>query len=100
MNCTGKKLDQAYEKALCLPIDKRSRIVLMSDCHRGVGNWGDNFLKNRSIYAAALAYYYQKDYTYIELGDGDELWENRSFEAIKGIWESNMKFRMMSGVLN
>ena len=44
---------------------------------------GDNFLKNQHLYAAALRYYYENDFTYIELGDGDELWENRSFTAIK-----------------
>lgn len=82
MNCTGKKLDQAYEKALCLPIDKRSRIVLMSDCHRGVGNWGDNFQPNQNLFFAALQYYNRKNFTYIELGDGDELWENRNLGEI------------------
>jgi len=54
----------------------------MSDCHRGIGNWGDNFSGNENIYFAALYYYYENGYTYIELGDGDELWENRRIEDI------------------
>lgn len=79
---TERKLDQAYEKALCLPYDSGSRIVLMSDCHRGIGNWGDNFQPNQNLFFAALQYYNQRRYTYIELGDGDELWENRSLREI------------------
>ena len=82
MSRTDKKLDQAYENALCLPIDKGSRIVLMSDCHRGIGNWGDNFQPNQNLFFAALQYYNRRNFTYIELGDGDELWENRDLGEI------------------
>ena len=82
MKRTAKRLDRAYEKALCLPLHKNSRIVLMSDCHRGVGNWGDNFLPNQNLFYAALQYYNQRRFIYIELGDGDELWENRDLGEI------------------
>jgi UDP-2,3-diacylglucosamine pyrophosphatase LpxH len=54
----------------------------MSDCHRGNGSWGDNFSNNQNLYFAALYYYYENGYTYIEIGDGDELWENRSMKDI------------------
>ena len=54
----------------------------MSDCHRGDGTSNDNFLKNQNLYHAALEYDLQKGFTYIELGDGDELWENRSMQQI------------------
>lgn len=54
----------------------------MSDCHRGNGSWGDNFSNNQNLYFAALNYYYENGYTYIELGDGDELWENRNIDDI------------------
>lgn len=57
----------------------------MSDCHRGNGTSNDNFLKNRNLYYAALEYYYRSGYTYIELGDGDELWENRGMSQITTI---------------
>ena len=80
-----KRLQAAFEQALILPVFYNSKIVLISDCHRGVGNSNDNFLKNQHLYFAALTHYYEKGYTYIELGDGDELWENRSFEQIKEI---------------
>jgi UDP-2,3-diacylglucosamine pyrophosphatase LpxH len=77
-----KRISRAFEDALEVPLYSTSRFVLMSDCHRGTGNHNDNFLKNQNLYFAALNYYYEKGYTYIELGDGDELWENRSFARI------------------
>lgn len=77
------RISKAFEGALRLPLTQDSRYVIISDCHRGIGSTNDNFLKNEFIYLAALKYYFPKNFTYIELGDGDELWENRSFEAIK-----------------
>ena len=54
----------------------------MSDCHRGIGTSSDNFLKNQHLFSAALKHYYRRGFTYIELGDGDELWENRNMKNI------------------
>lgn len=79
---TGIKLSNLLRSAEVIPYDDRSRFVLMSDCHRGGGTWGDNFLKNQNLFFAALTFYYENNYTYIELGDGDELWENRSLKQI------------------
>lgn len=76
------KLTKVFQNAKVLTYDNRSKIVLMSDCHRGSGNWGDNFLSNQHLFFGALTYYYQNGFTYIELGDGDELWENRSLKQI------------------
>lgn len=75
---TKSRLDRLYREADRICIDRTARIVLMSDCHRGVGNSGDNFLKNSYLYQAALGFYEKRQFTYMELGDGDELWENRS----------------------
>ena len=41
-----------------------------------------NFLYNQNLAAAALSYYDRRQFTYVELGDGDELWENRRIEPI------------------
>jgi UDP-2,3-diacylglucosamine pyrophosphatase LpxH len=57
----------------------------MSDCHRGLGSWADDFAKNQLTTLAALQYYYDQNFTYIELGDGDELWENKRFVEITAI---------------
>ena len=80
---TEKRITEALEGALRLPLTPQSRYILMSDCHRGTGNANDNFLKNEYLYLAALQYYFAGNFTYIELGDGDELWENRSLCRIK-----------------
>lgn len=82
----ARRLTHAFASdhdTLHLPLDHRTSYVLFSDCHRGIGNANDNFLKNEYLYLAALNYYYRKKFIYIELGDGDELWENRSFSKIK-----------------
>lgn len=76
------RLNRAFLNAPMLPLSNHSRYVLMSDCHRGIGNSSDNFLKNQHLYFAALEHYYRQGFTYIELGDGDELWENRSMKNI------------------
>lgn len=81
----SSRISKAFEGALKLPLDTTSKYIVFSDCHRGTGKANDNFLKNEFLYIAALKYYYDKEYTYLELGDGDELWENRSFNAIKSI---------------
>lgn len=78
----NKRLSKVLSSAKILPIDNSSKIVLMSDCHRGDGNWNDNFAPNQNLYLAALTFYYERGYTYIELGDGDELWENRKIDPI------------------
>lgn len=80
-----KHLDHAFADAPVLELSMSSKIVLISDCHRGTGTSNDNFLKNQNLYFAALKYYYREEFTYIELGDGDELWENRSLRQIVDI---------------
>lgn len=80
---SDSRIFRAFEEALRLPLNRCSKYILFSDCHRGVGNANDNFLKNEFLYLAALNYYFCRGFTYLELGDGDELWENRSIQKIK-----------------
>lgn len=82
MNRYDKRMDKAMAEAVCIPLCPDKSYVLMSDCHRGDGNWNDNFANNKTIYLAALQEYYEKGYVYLELGDGDELWENKNMEEI------------------
>ena len=84
MSCE-RRLNKSFEHVPVLPWNSGSRYVLFSDCHRGNGTHNDNFLKNQHLCFAALKYYYRHGFTYIELGDGDELWENRDMEQIKEI---------------
>jgi len=90
----SSRLQKAFRNAPSLPLSERSRYVLFSDCHRGNGSANDNFLKNQHLYLAALKHYYESGFTYIELGDGDELWENRSMEQIYDV--HNRVFRLLS----
>lgn len=82
MNRDLKKIYKVYQSAQRVFFDKHSNIVLMSDCHRGTGSLGDDFYKNKEIYLHALNYYFNRNFTYIEIGDGDELWENDCFSDI------------------
>lgn len=79
---TLKRISKVFESAKRISFDDSSRIILMSDVHRGDGSWADDFSKNENLYFAALTYYYNENYTYIELGDGDELWKNRKLSDI------------------
>ena len=101
---TYRRLSNVYENSKVIPYDYSSKFVIMSDCHRGSGNSGDNFLKNRNIFFAALNDYYKKGFTYIELGDGDELWENRCMEQIievhSNVFELLSKFYKSNIIVN
>ncbi len=77
-----KRLSRAYQNASHVSFDDSSKFILFSDCHRGDNSFADDFANNRNIYYHALKNYYNNGFTYCELGDGDELWENTSFEPI------------------
>ncbi|NLP29541.1 MAG: serine/threonine protein phosphatase [Clostridiales bacterium] len=83
-----KRISKVYESATLIPFNDNSRIVIMSDCHRGDGSYADNFAKNQNLFFAALNQYYYNKYTYIELGDGDELWENRKLSDIVDVYSN------------
>lgn len=76
---------KVYKNAKKIPFDDTTRIVIMSDVHRSDGSGSDNFIHNQNIAIVALNHYYNENYTYIELGDGDELWENKDFKCISTI---------------
>lgn len=77
-----KKLDKLFKQSKRIKIDDSSKFVIMSDCHRGSGNNHDNFIRNQNIFNSALRHYYNKDFTYIELGDGDDMWEVTDYKEI------------------
>ena len=87
---TMQRLTSAYESARIEEFDDDSRYVIMSDCHRGDGSVSDEFLKNKNVYLAALEHYWKEGFTYIEAGDGDELWEHKYKHIIKAnraVWD-------------
>jgi UDP-2,3-diacylglucosamine pyrophosphatase LpxH len=76
------RITRAFNNAKRISFNKDSKFVLFSDCHRGTNSFADDFSHNSHIFHKALEYYYSENFTYIELGDGDELWENKSFPEI------------------
>lgn len=79
---TFKRLNKVFETSMEIPFNNSSKIVLISDCHKGDGSWADDFSHNQNIYQSALKYYYTNGFTYINLGDSDELWKNKDFSKI------------------
>lgn len=79
---TEKRLDNVYQTAFKLPYNNDSRIVILSDTHRGDGSLSDEFTRNQNIFTHALHHYYKNDFTLIEAGDGDELWEHHNYHVI------------------
>ena len=77
-----KRLTDVYRHASRHYFDKDSKYVFFSDCHRGDDSASDEFAKNQAIVMSALQYYYNNQYTYVEVGDGDDLWEHKQFKYI------------------
>ena len=96
MGVINKIISNAFNKADSICINKDSKLIFFSDMHKGDNSYADDFAHNVKIYKHALQYYYHEDYTYFELGDGVELWENNSFEPIynsyKDIFDLQLEF--------
>lgn len=77
-----KKLFRILKNSDVVEVDSDSKIVFISDVHRGDGGFGDSLIGNKNIYKAALNFYYKEEFTLIEVGDGDELWKNKNCRDI------------------
>lgn len=82
MGIINQTINRAFRNADKVTVTKDSKIIFFSDLHKGDNSYADDFAQNLRIYNHALKEYFKKDYTYIEIGDGIELWENNSFEPI------------------
>ncbi len=93
-----QRLNAVFQSAKKIKINDQTKIIIFSDCHRGDYGWSDDFAKNRNIFYYALSFYFNEGYTYIELGDGDELWKNRYFselfKAHQQVYELMSRFYM------
>lgn len=79
---SAKRFSSAFQKARRIKFNDTSKFAIFSDCHRGNNSFADDFAKNKNSYFHALSHYYRNGFTYCELGDGDELWENLTFQSI------------------
>jgi UDP-2,3-diacylglucosamine pyrophosphatase LpxH len=59
------------------------RVIILSDQHRGTRDGSDDFAVCENSYLAALEYYNNENFYYINLGDCEELWENTMFGISK-----------------
>ncbi len=75
-------ISNSYKKAKRIRLDRDSKFIFFSDCHRGDNSYADDFAHNSKIYYHAMRNYFEKGFVYVELGDGIELWENRGFKEI------------------
>ena len=78
-----RRLDQILKSAPELPFDDSSKIILLSDAHRGDRGAHDEFAPNEDLFVHALSHYATAGFTYIELGDGDDLWQTPRFSDIE-----------------
>lgn len=78
-----QRLMEAYQSALRVPFDDRTPLVIFSDHHRGDRSRLDPFAANHDLFVQALRRYYDQGFTYIEAGDGDELWKGWRFGDIE-----------------
>ena len=81
----SKRLTEVFGSAKEIPFNDSSKLIFFSDCHRGDNSWADDFAHNQNLFFHALNHYYKKGFTYIEVGDGDELWENKRFADIRQV---------------
>ncbi len=78
-----ERLTEVFKAADHVPFDDDARIIFFSDCHRGDNSRSDAFARNEGLFLQALGHYYRHGFTYVEVGDGDELWQNRRFGAVR-----------------
>ena len=78
----SKRITKVFERAKIISMDDESKFIFFSDCHRGDGSFTDDFAQNQNIYYYAMEYYYKNGYTYVEIGDGDELLLNWDYNDI------------------
>jgi len=77
-----RALDRVYAAAGTVDVSVHTdRVVVFSDLHKGARDGADDFQRCEPAYNAALAYYHELGWHLIELGDIEELWENRFDEV-------------------
>lgn len=83
-----KKLDTLLKEAPVVPLEKKDRILIMSDLHLGDGSNTDDFLSNSQLVETLLKdYYLKKNFQLVLNGDIEEL-HRYSMKSIVSRWES------------
>jgi len=58
------------------------KFIVFSDQHKGNKSWADDFKSSEINYLAALSHYNRSGFTFINLGDSEELWKFKPDELI------------------
>jgi predicted phosphodiesterase len=67
-----------------VPFDMHSgRYIILSDQHKGGKDQADDFRNTENNYMAALQHYFDEGFTFINLGDCEELWESTPSTVIE-----------------
>jgi UDP-2,3-diacylglucosamine pyrophosphatase LpxH len=76
-NLFNSLMTEPGKKGVVIPFDvSKDKFVILSDQHKGARSAADDFMLAENNYLAALDYYNQENYHYVNLGDSEELWEN------------------------
>lgn len=60
-----------------VPFDLNTgKFIILSDQHKGAKDFADDFRNTEKNYMNTLQYYYDNGFTFINLGDCEELWES------------------------
>ncbi|MEP6927342.1 MAG: metallophosphoesterase [Ginsengibacter sp.] len=71
------------KRGLSLDVDFNiDKFIIFSDHHKGNKDHGDDFAGNEKNYLAALDYYSNNQFNYINLGDSEELWKYKPEQVI------------------
>ena len=63
-------------KRVCvLNIDAADKFIIFSDQHKGNRDYADDFAGNEFNYLKALEYYHSQNFSFINLGDSEEIWK-------------------------
>lgn len=83
-------------EGLVVPFDLAGgKFIVFSDQHKGARDYADDFAIAENNYLAALDYYYTNGFTFINLGDCEELWENTPdvvMKCNKRVLQSEVRF--------
>ena len=67
---------ESAERIIILEADAaNAKFIIFSDQHKGDKSWSDDFKSNEPNYLAALNYYNDNQFSFIALGDTEELWK-------------------------
>jgi predicted phosphodiesterase len=63
------------KRVFTININSNDKFIIFSDQHKGNRDWADDFTNNEFNYTAALNFYKQQNFNFINLGDSEEIWK-------------------------